>query len=115
MTTNYIWVMRMDTIPQDGNLSDVVINIHWERHIEVIDGDKTYNSLLEGDMACSKPSETDFTAFPDLTYEQVCGWLNSGLNVTSIDSSLLSLVETEINPPIVTLPNPWDVVEVPKP
>lgn len=99
----------MDTKPQQGNLIDVVVNVHWERHATFIDSEKVYTEFLEGQMACSSPSETDFTAYPDLTYLQVCSWLDSGLNVSSIDNSLKSLIETEVNPPTIVLPNPWDV------
>ena len=110
MTINYTWqIHQMDTKPQQGNLNDVVVNIHWERHATATESGKVYTMFLDGEMACSRPSETDFTAYPDLTYLQVCGWLDSGLNVSSIDNSLKSLIETKINPPTVVLPNPWDV------
>jgi hypothetical protein len=108
MTINYNWVIaEMQTKPQDGNLNDVVVSVSWERHITAIYEGKTYTTLLIGNMACQQPSETDFTAYPDLTYEQVCGWLDAGLNVSGIDNSLNSLIETEINPPTIVLPNPW--------
>jgi len=110
MTTEYNWVVsQMDTKPQEGNLNDVVINVHWRREARTVDGDKVYLADTYGAMACSTPSETDFTAYPDLTFDQVCGWLEAGLNVVGIDESLDSQIETQINPPIIVLPNPWDV------
>lgn len=109
MTTEYVWVIsQMDTKPQEGNLNDVVVNVHWRRVATAVDGDKTYTADSYGSMPCSQPSETDFTAYPDLTYAQVCGWLDAGLNVASIDASLDSVIQTQINPPIIVLPNPWD-------
>jgi hypothetical protein len=58
-------------------------------------------------MACATPSETDFTAYPDLTYEQVCGWLDAGLDVPALDANLDQQIENIINPPLITLPLPW--------
>ena len=57
-------------------------------------------------MSCGTPSSTDFTAYPDLTYEQVCGWLDSGLNVVEIDLGLQQ-IDNIINPPVIVLPLPW--------
>ena len=109
MTTEYNWVVsQMDTKPQEGELIDVVVNVHWRRQARAVDGDNTYFADVYGAMACSTPSETDFTAYPDLTFEQVCGWLDAGLNVAGIDAGLDSQIETQINPPIIILPNPWD-------
>lgn len=109
MVKEYNWVVSdMNTIPKEGNLNDVVVNVNWIRQARVIDGNKTYSAESSGSMACSKPSETDFTAYPDLTFQQVCGWLEAGLNVTTIDLSLDSLIEVEMNPPTIILPNPWE-------
>ena len=58
-------------------------------------------------MGCQTPSETDFTAYPDLTFEQVCSWLDAGLDVASIDAGLQQNIDNQINPPVVARPLPW--------
>jgi hypothetical protein len=58
-------------------------------------------------MNCTTPSETDFTAYPDLTQAQVEGWLDAGLDVPTIDANLDKQIENIINPPIIVLPLPW--------
>jgi len=108
MTTEYTWqVVQMDTKPQEGNLIDVVVVVHWIRNGVAVDGDKTYSAFLYGTMACQTPSETDFTAYPDLTFEQVCGWLDAGLDVPALNANIDSQIEGQINPPIIILPLPW--------
>jgi hypothetical protein len=97
----------MDTKPQEGNLLDVVIVVHWTRTAEEISGEDTIKVSSYGTMGCSTPSETDFTAYPDLTFEQVCSWLDAGLDVTTIDEGLQSQIDNIINPPIIVLPLPW--------
>ena len=105
MSINYQWVInQMDTIPKTDGLLDVVSCVHWTRAAQ----DGEINVSVYGTMACQTPSETDFTAYPNLTYEQVCGWLDAGLDVPAIDLNLDGQIENIKNPPIVVLPLPFD-------
>ena len=102
--TTYQWVInQMETIPQADGLLDIVSVIHWTRTAQ----EGEINVSTYGTMGCETPSATDFTAYPDLTYEQVCSWLDSGLQVNEIDLGLDKQIENIINPPIVILPLPW--------
>jgi hypothetical protein len=104
MSTTYQWVInQMDTKPTEDGLTDVVVVVHWVRTAQ--DGEINVSSY--GTMGCTTPSSTDFTAYPDLTYEQVCSWLDAGLDVTAIDLGLDQQIENIINPPIIVLPLPW--------
>jgi hypothetical protein len=104
MATTYQWVInQMDTKPTEDGLTDVVVCVHWSRI--ATQGEIVVSSY--GTMGCETPSSTDFTAYPDLTYDQVCGWLDAGLDVTAIDLGLDQQIENIINPPIVVLPLPW--------
>lgn len=108
MATQYSWeIKQMEVKPQDGNLNDVVTVVHWLRSATATETDKTYTASVYGAMGCGTPSETDFTAYPDLTFEQVCGWLEAGLDVLSLDANLDNQIANQINPPIVILPIPW--------
>lgn len=108
MATIYNWVVsQMDEVPQEGSLLDVVVMVHWRRNATTeVDG-KSYVADTYGAMSCPTPSATDFTAYPDLTFEQVCGWLDAGLDVPALDANLDSQLENLINPPIINLPLPW--------
>ena len=98
------WVInQMDTIPKEGTLLDVVSCIHWSR---IATQDEIVVSSY-GTMNCTTPSETDFTAYPDLTQAQVEGWLDAGLDVPTIDANLDKQIENIINPPLIVLPLPW--------
>jgi hypothetical protein len=104
MATQFNWVVnQLDTIPSIDGLTDVVSVIHWSRIA-------TQNEIVVssyGTMNCTTPSETDFTAYPDLTQAQVEGWLDAGLDVPTIDANLDKQIENIINPPIIVLPLPW--------
>lgn len=102
--TEYKWIINALTcVPKEGQLVDVVNCIHWTRFAQQ---DEIQVSVY-GTMACQQPSETDFTAYPDLTYEQVCSWLDAGLDVPALDLNLDGQIENIINPPIVSPPLPF--------
>jgi hypothetical protein len=105
MATIYKWVIsQLDTAPSEDGLTDVVKVVHWR--YQATDG--TYNADVYGAMGCATPSDTDFTAYADLTYDQVCKWLVAGNNVEALDSNLATQIENQKNPPIINLPLPWD-------
>ena len=104
MAITYNWVVSsLETAPVDGELNDVVKVVHWR--YQATDGD--YQAEVYSSFACGEPSETDFTAYPDLTEEQVIGWLESGLDVEAMQESLANQIADLKNPKIVSLPLPW--------
>jgi hypothetical protein len=108
MATTYQWVINeLSTAPSEDGLTDVVKVVHWTRTAEQYVGGEPILVSSYGTMGCTTPSSTDFTAYPDLTYEQVCSWLDAGLDVPTIDLGLDKQIEDIINPPIIVLPLPW--------
>jgi len=106
--TEYKWQIRiLNCVPKNGKMIDIVSVIHWTRLADNFLGAEHLQVSIYGTMNCGQPSETDFTAYPDLTYEQICEWLDAGLNVAELDANLDSQIENIINPPIITLPLPW--------
>lgn len=99
------WVVsQLDTAPSEDTLQDVVKTVHYRYQGQ----DEQYFAEVYGTMACATPSETDFTAYEDLTYDQVCAWLVAGLDVEAMDTNLAAQIENQKNPPIVNLPLPWN-------
>jgi len=105
MAVTFEWIIvQLDTKPQDDGLQDVVSVVHWRRKAT----EDSYVAESYGAMGCATPSSTDFTAYPDLTQSQVESWLDSGLDVFTIDNGLVSNIESQKNPPIIVLPLPWE-------
>jgi hypothetical protein len=96
-------VVQMDTAPSEDTLQDVVKKVHYRYE----GTDEQYFADIYGVLSCETPSETDFTAYEDLTYEQVCEWLEAGLNVEAMNKNLATQIENLKNPPIVNLPLPF--------
>jgi hypothetical protein len=111
--TTYTWVINeMNVKPSEGNLQDVVININWTRSAVKEDNTIFYYCTQSGQYFCSIPSGTDFTPYEDLTFDQVCGWLDEGMDVPVIDSYLDTQIELQINPPVIVLPLPWETPNI---
>lgn len=109
MSTTYNWVINeLQTAPSEDGLTDVVKVVHYTRTAEQFVGGEPINVSSYGTMGCTTPSSTDFTAYPDLTYNQVCSWLDAGLDTTAIDLGLDKQIENIINPPIIVLPLPFE-------
>ena len=99
------WVVsQLDTAPSEDGLTDVVKTVHYRYQGQ----DEQYFAEVYGTMGCATPSDTDFTAYEDLTYEQVCAWLVAGLDQNAMDLNLEAQIENQKNPPIIQLPLPWD-------
>jgi hypothetical protein len=113
MATIYEWIVPQDSLvtkPQEGDLTDVVVAVNWLRTGTVeVDG-IVYTANTFGAYSCPTPSETDFTAYPDLTEDQVIGWLNAGItgeDLDKINAIIDKSLDYAINPPTIVLPNPW--------
>lgn len=102
------WVIsQLECLPQDGELKNFVVVCHWRRNAIEVDGDKTYYGDVYGAQSFSADNVENFTPYEDLTFDQVCGWLESSLDVESLDAALDAQIENQKNPPIVVLPLPW--------
>lgn len=102
------WIIsQLDCYPKSDNLNDVVFCVHWRRTAtETVDG-KTYYADVYGTMSCSAPDPMAFTPYADLTFDQVCGWLDGSLDVELLDENLDNQIANQINPPVITPPLPW--------
>ena len=104
MEITYSWtISSLETAPVDGELNDVVKVIHWR--YKGVDGD--YSAEVYSSYACPSPSETDFTAYPDLTEADVVSWLEAGIDVEAMQENIASQIADQKNPKIVSLPLPW--------
>lgn len=105
----YKWVISaMENYPKADNLDNVVFLVHWRRQASEVDGEKTWSAETYGAQSMPAPSPEDYTHYEDLTFEQVCGWLEGTLNVEAIDESLANQIEEEKNPKVLQLPLPWN-------
>lgn len=100
-------INAMDCKPQDGDFTDFVVVVHWTRNAKETINDKEYFSSVYGTQSFSAADVTDFIPYEELTYEEVCGWLDDSMDLASLDANLDQQIENQVNPPIVTPPLPF--------
>lgn len=107
MANTYNWMIAsMQCYPEKDGLSDVVFIVHWHR--QATDG--THNADVYGSQPLTLDPAEPFTPYEDLTFEQVCGWLEGAMGeerVAELDAELDRQIENQINPPIISPPLPW--------
>jgi hypothetical protein len=105
MEINFYWVLNegaLIVLPSLDGLTDVVVAINYQRVGSNQDG--SIYSVNVGQVGCPTPSSTDFTAYADLTEQQVFSWLDKLVDVPLVDSLIMEQILT---PKVVTLPLPW--------
>ena len=105
--TYELHINNMEAASAEDNLEDVVKIIHWlYTGKETIDEFDLYGEA-RGAVGLSDPSSDSFTAFADLTEEQVKGWVESQLDLDAIKSDIADQIKLQKNPPVVIKKNPW--------
>jgi hypothetical protein len=106
MATQITWVIEgMQCKPQEGDLADVVITAFWRCN----GVDEQFNATVYGSCSFSAPGDP-FTPYADLTEEQVLDWCwDSGVDKDATEANVEQQIQSQINPPVVTLPLPWAV------
>lgn len=107
MSKVYTWVItQLECHSQYEGHTDVVFRVHWRRQVTdgVVKADAcgSYNVVWD--------SDTPFTVYADLTFAQVCNWLETGIgsaNLADLDTVLASQVDTLKTPSIVNPELPW--------
>jgi hypothetical protein len=110
-----LWIIeRLLVKPTEGSNPDVVITADWRCNGTETTGsedtEQTYSGTCYG--SCSfQPPTGEFTPYEDLTEAQVLNWCyENGVDKTAIEANVTLQIENQINPPVVTLPLPWNPV-----
>ena len=106
MSTVITWnISQLDCVPQAPEGADYVICCHWQ--CTGVDG--TYSGQVYSTTSFAVV-EGAFTAYADLTQDQVLGWVwANGVDKDATEAAVEGQIEAQINPPIVAPPLPWAV------
>ncbi len=99
----YTWNNKtVDTYPSlDGN-SDVIFNVHWR--LTGTDDSDNIGSVY-GTQSLETSDLSDFTAFEDITEEDINGWVEEALGEEKVDelkANIDAQIEEKVNPTVVT-------------
>lgn len=108
MAITYTWfVVQLDCYPEYEGQADVVTTVHWR--MGGTDGD--HIAGVYGSVGVTFDPEATFTPYADLTEARVIGWVQDALGeeqVASYEASVAAQIDALVNPPVVTLPVPWE-------
>ena len=103
----YWYINQLDCVPQDGTLTDFVVVAHWSRFAKETINAVEYTARVYGAQSFSKDDVANFIPYENLTYDIVCGWLDSTIDTEALDLNLDAQIENQVNPPVITLPLPF--------
>lgn len=107
MATTYSWIIsQLQCYPEQDNKQNVVFVVHWRRQAS----DGLYMAEVYGAQEVTLDPSAPFTPFAELTQAEVEGWLEDAMGageISEMDARLDAMLQTQINPPIVTPPLPW--------
>jgi hypothetical protein len=107
---SFNWVIsQMQCFPSYEGEKDFVVYVHWRRNATF----EEYVADVYGCQTYSQKEGDTYIPYSDLTFDIVCGWLESSLDVPALDINLAKQIEDLVNPPVITLPLPWEPEPVP--
>ena len=108
--TTYNWNCKtVDCYPEQNNEADVVYNVHWivTGVSDQVDPEgNPYSATNIGTQTLDTSQITNFIPFEDLTNDEVVAWTQGAMGaeqVTQIESSIQSQIDSLITPTSVTL------------
>lgn len=103
---NYIWSFpSFDCVINEDGLQTVVTTVHWR--LEGTDEDGI-SAEVYGSQNVGQPNPELFTPFPDLSKDQVIGWMENEMDVEIIKQNITNQINLIKNPITETLPAPWE-------
>jgi len=99
------WLIeRLLVKPTEGSLTDVVITADWRCN----GSQESFSGTCYGSCSFAPPSGS-FTPYADLTEQQVLDWCYAnGVDKNAIEANVSLQIANQINPPVVSLPLPWN-------
>jgi hypothetical protein len=112
MAVNYNWTFGpLEAYPTASGEIDVVFIVHWQYHASETVDTTTYTSTSIGTIGIPLTTGSAFIPYPDLTFNDVEGWVTTAMGpeqVASLEAGLAQNIANQINPPVIYLPNPWE-------
>jgi hypothetical protein len=102
---NYTWTFpAFDCIIDEDGLQTVVTTVHW-----ILTGTNKDNisATLYGSQTVGQPNPEAFTPFPDISEEQVIGWMESSMDVDALEANIAIQIDLIKHPVTEVLPAPW--------
>jgi hypothetical protein len=109
MAKEFKWIIdNMVCEKTKDELQDVVVLVYYVRICTDKVEDTDFIKSIAGRLACSNPNPDSFTPYAELTFDDVCNWLENSLDVELMDKSLSDMIDIDITNNEIVLPLPWN-------
>ena len=102
---NYTWTFpAFDCVIDEDELQNVVTTVHW-----ILTGtdEDNISATIYGTQGVGQPNPEAFTPFPDISEEQVIGWMESSMDVNALEVNIATQIDLIKHPVTEVLPAPW--------
>ena len=107
---NYNWTFpAFDCRVNENGLQKVVTTVHWRYRGIDEDG---ITAETYGAQSIGEPNPDAFTPYPEISEEQVVGWMEANLDMTAIQENITSQINLLKNPVAETLSAPWQTMPI---
>ena len=107
---NYNWTFpAFDCRVNENGLQKVVTTVHWRYRGIDEDG---ITAETYGAQSIGEPNPDAFTPYPEISEEQVIGWMEANLDMTAIQENITSQINLLKNPVAETLSAPWQTMPI---
>jgi len=102
--TTFNWnIIQLNAYPNKDGKQDVVFTVHWT--LTGVDGEFTGSSY--GSTGVTLNPEAPYTAYADLTKDQVLNWIWASVNKDETEASVQAQIDEKKTPTVVTPPLPF--------
>ena len=102
----YTWNFpAFDCKVQEEGMEKVVTTVHW-RYKGTDENGITAN--VYGAQAVGTPTPDAFIPYPDLTEDEVIGWMEGVLDIEEMQDNIANQIDLIANPVTITLPPPFN-------
>lgn len=101
----YKWIFSaFECKVSENGLQNVITTVHWRYKGTNEDG---ITVEVYGTQGVGEPNPEAFIPYPDLSEEQVIGWMESIIDMEDMNANIDEQIEAIVNPTNVTLPPPF--------
>ena len=103
----YSWEIISMKTENDNELNNIVISVKYKRTgIE-----EELKHSIEGEYFCEYPDKEKFIEYQNLTFEQVCSWIENQFRIEFLDNKIKEEIEKQKNTILENNKLPWVIEE----
>jgi hypothetical protein len=93
MRTTYWKINKLEVIPEEGSLTEVIQYAYYQRIVE----EGQYSTFVEGKMLFPTPESSNFIPYQDITEADIISWILPNIDLEEVDLFLNQKLDSIIS------------------